>query len=79
MKKFAMGLLFVAVALLGCGEDKFTYSYEVNGCKTGEHSFKTKEEYCKALQDNALNNNCALSTRQSTFKNECSGTFTAVN
>jgi hypothetical protein len=50
-----------------------SYSYEFNGqgCKTGKHSFRTEDEYCRALMDDELNNHCARSQRENTYNSQC--------
>jgi hypothetical protein len=55
------------------------YSYELseNGCSTGKQTFATKDDMCIGLKNNALNNNCAYSSRQSYFTGQsCTGSFT---
>ncbi len=49
----------------------FTYQIEVNGCNTGEHTFKSKIAYCEALEDEALNNGCALNERDRLYFANC--------
>ncbi len=56
-------------------EQNWTYSLDVNGCQTGNHSFGSLEAYCDGLEDNALNNNCAQSARASLFASKCPGVF----
>ena len=64
------------MALAGCSKDnqKYTYSYEVNGCDTGEQSAGSLEDHCKNLADDARNHYCADSMRKQTFDQECGGT-----
>lgn len=50
-----------------------TYSYTVNGCATGQHSFSSLTAMCRALADDALNNNCAGGVRCERFKQDCHG------
>jgi hypothetical protein len=46
------------------------------GCTTGRHNFDNKDDYCKALKDNSLNNSCDADSRKSSFQqNGCSGSF----
>lgn len=74
MKKF--GFCVVALALSACGDansENFQYEYEVNGCKTGAHSFDSKQSYCEGLKDDSLNNGCAYSIRKEEFRRQCSG------
>ena len=85
--------LCVAVAAGGCSKNKedgssstesktesLTYEYELNGCKTGSHTFSSKAEFCKGLQDQKLNKGCALSLREQTFKSDrCDGEFEEIN
>jgi hypothetical protein len=65
--------LVLVLAASACGDSKkFTYDYNVNGCKTGEQTFDSKEAYCAGLKNDALNNGCAASMRQQTFQADCS-------
>jgi hypothetical protein len=64
---------------LGCGsienkhdDIRYEYSYDINECPTGSHSFKSKSEYCTALQDEELNKGCAREVRAKTWDEECS-------
>jgi hypothetical protein len=57
------------------------YSYELrtDSCSTGKHSFGSFDNACKALNDNELNKECALSEREELFNNsQCVGNFTSV-
>lgn len=78
---FFLGLvilsIFSACDILNkaANEEAFTYEYTENGCNTGKHSFANLDAYCSALQNNSLNNNCAVNSRQSAFNQKCSGTF----
>ncbi len=56
--------------------ENLTYSFDVNGCQTGSHSFSSTDAYCAGLQSSSLNNGCALTERMSLFAGKCSGTFT---
>jgi len=53
------------------------YVYEIgesiNGikCTTGAHTFAVKAEYCLALSDDALNNNCGKRGRARAFSQDC--------
>jgi len=60
-------------------EKKIDLSYELEGkdkagqeCTTGSMTFQTKRELCIALQDEELNNNCAVDQRKAKFINVCS-------
>jgi len=44
------------------------YSLRYNGCDTGTHSFATKEAYCRALRDDALNRGCARAMREDLYE-----------
>lgn len=67
----------------GGGQGQYTKSYQLkeNGCDTGMHQFTSDREdvvlslYCSALQNNALNNQCAINLRRMAFENECPGVF----
>ena len=80
-------LLFLPLMLLlmtACGDEAelteeeknqvvepFAYSFKINGCETGEHSFNTLSEMCEALADDDLNNSCAENFRCHKFLNSC--------
>ncbi|HEX7675587.1 MAG TPA: hypothetical protein VF412_15535 [Bdellovibrio sp.] len=49
----------------------FTYQFTQNGCDTGRKDFTTKADYCQALTNDALNNNCAREGRVMMFNNQC--------
>jgi hypothetical protein len=55
--------------------EELSYDLTVNGCATGKQSFSSLEAYCSGLQNDALNNGCARSTREQLFYQNCSGTF----
>jgi hypothetical protein len=79
--RLSLALSVVFLALTACGSDSkkhrdvsnenYSYDYDVNGCKTGEHDFPSKEAYCKGLVDEELNHGCAFELREKTFANEC--------
>lgn len=54
----------------------YTYSYKVNGCKTGKQTFHSIKELCIGLQNEALNNYCAQSRREVEYRKMCKGNFT---
>ena len=63
-------------------QESYTYQIKVGLCDTGEHSFTSKKAYCDALQDEFLNNFCALRERQEMHSyNNCTefGQFTSKN
>lgn len=79
---FYLCLVVLGFSFWGCdilnkvaNEEAFTYEYTENGCNTGKHSFSTLDAYCAALENNSLNNNCAVNSRQSAYYQKCSGTF----
>lgn len=53
--------------------ESFKYNLSYNGCSTGEQSFNSRSEMCTGLQNNKLNNYCALDLRRIHFENECPG------
>ena len=56
--------------------ETFSYWLIRNGCSTEKHTFDSKEDLCKGLQDRDLNKNCALDLRQEEFKKVgCTGEF----
>lgn len=65
---------FFALAT-GCNDNKeeYTYEFEEDGCNTGKHTFNSKDAYCRALADHALNNYCAPNLRRQTFEANCPG------
>lgn len=83
-----LSLSTITIALLfACGikeeakkestSDSLAYRYDINGCDTGSHSFGSKEELCKGLENQKLNNSCATDMRAQTFKRlGCPGEFT---
>ena len=84
MRSWICAGMFGTALLTACGDDggksfnvekndeKYRYSFDENGCKTGDHSFKSKSAYCDGLKDEGLNNGCAYRTRMATYQNECS-------
>lgn len=60
----------------------FSYDFDVrfNGirCET-KQEFSSKANYCMGLQDHELNEGCALSSRQQTYKFECGQDFQEIN
>ena len=53
--------------------NNLTYSFTDGGCSTGEHTFYSNEQLCQGLKNDALNNYCAVSLRQSKFRTDCPG------
>lgn len=49
----------------------FTYEHKYNGCSTGKHTLNSKQEYCNALLNDALNNNCAREMRIEVYNRQC--------
>jgi hypothetical protein len=69
-------LILVSAASFSACEDKKedgSYSYEINGCKTGAQSYSSKDELCSKLKNDSLNNGCARSARRERFNQECGG------
>jgi len=72
---FALATLSV-LSLAGCAKDEissdhYSYSMEVNGCKTGEQKADSQVGYCRNLADDAKNNHCALGMRKDAFDKGC--------
>ena len=68
--------LLTTLTLIHCGSEKsesFSYDYEVNGCKTGKHSFDSKEALFRTLKSNSQFNYCAYQFRKIRYENECQG------
>lgn len=72
----------MALVMTSCGKNGYSgqesYDFTENYCSTGEHVFKSKknqsdlmEQYCEALQNNELNQHCALSLRHFAFQSKC--------
>jgi hypothetical protein len=77
---FALGAALLATATLtlsACQQKKETYDYNFteNNCPTNDHQFSSKDEYCKALRNEALNNFCALDQRRQRYQADCGGDF----
>lgn len=80
------GLVLLLAGLTACSDQRYheeqhSYFYDLseeeNGttCNTRQ-TFPTKEEYCNALNDEELNNSCAVRRRAETFTIAgCPGTF----
>lgn len=60
---------------LPSNSESLGYELSVNGCTTGKKTFSDLDSYCRTLQDNAANNYCAQTNRESLFNQKCSGTF----
>jgi hypothetical protein len=67
--------LGLVMLLTSCGpaskSEKYAYDLNENGCMTGQHKFSTLIDYCAALKDDELNNNCAWSLRKGTYERDC--------
>jgi hypothetical protein len=58
--------------------DTFRYSYNENGCKTGEQTFTSRAALCAGLRDEELNSHCARVLRLREFESlQCKGDFYA--
>lgn len=79
MKKQILLFGVLAIMAAGCGlkashnesSTSMKYSYEENGCPTGEHSASSLQEYCRNLADEELNDFCAEDLRKSDFDSRC--------
>lgn len=62
------------------GSYSYNYDYTYNGanCKTAKN-FPSKAEYCMGLQDQNLNNSCALSIRKNQYTQACGNDFQEIN
>lgn len=72
---FTLATLSILV-LAGCAKEEvssehYSYSMEVNGCKTGEQKADSQAGYCRNLADDAKNNHCAYSMRKDAFDKGC--------
>ncbi|HEX4926293.1 MAG TPA: hypothetical protein VFV50_19520 [Bdellovibrionales bacterium] len=82
MKHLALSIV-AAGLLAGCAGSSngssdnrsYEYEYEVNGCKTGRHTFSSQNDYCNGLKDDERNNYCAWSFRKQAYEQSCSGSF----
>lgn len=52
-------------------QGEFTYEYKMHGCSTGRQKLNSKNAYCEALLNDALNNNCAREMRVETYNRMC--------
>jgi hypothetical protein len=81
MKSIKYLLLLSLIALSACasGEEEnassqeFSYDYTSNGCSTGKQTFTSRDAYCSGLQNETLNQGCALKRRKETFQEQCQG------
>lgn len=89
IKSLLFGIITTMV-FAGCGKDggnsntieakneKYSYEFEFNGCKTGKHEFSELSAMCDTLQKVYDNHGCAESIRMEYFKTQCPGqTFVA--
>lgn len=53
--------------------ESFSYTLEQNGCSTETQNFGSLAEMCQGLQNNTLNNGCALELRAEFYKLKCTG------
>lgn len=49
----------------------FSYSFDENGCKTGQQTFTSREDMCRGLLDDERNQNCARGLREERYKSAC--------
>ncbi|KYG60672.1 hypothetical protein AZI85_11785 [Bdellovibrio bacteriovorus] len=56
------------------GYEELTYEFKFNGCSTGKHKLLSKKEFCDALLNDALNNNCARELRIEHYNRQCTAT-----
>ncbi|GIL21249.1 MAG: hypothetical protein BroJett041_23630 [Candidatus Jettenia caeni] len=61
----------VAETDIGGGGNSYKYDFTCNECKTGAHSFSSKESYCHALLDEGTNNSCCRRIREDDYKINC--------
>lgn len=54
------------------------YSYNGNRCKA-QKQFNSRAAYCLGLQDQTLNNSCALEVRKTQYRNDCGNDFQEIN
>ena len=54
-------------------DSAYNYSFNVNGCNTGEKNFSTREAMCDSLTNDPVNNNCAENERYTKFLSDCPG------
>jgi hypothetical protein len=71
-------LFFTACGILSSDDDgpsakseAWEYEFSENGCSTGKVTGSTTAQQCEALKDDALNNYCAKSTRETVFREIC--------
>lgn len=77
-------LVVLTVVVFGCGKhgsdnastaqtDLYQYQYETNGCSTGPQRYRSREAYCEALRNDAVNNYCSSQERYEAFRARCYG------
>ena len=59
--------------------EAWEYEYSENGCSTGKITGSTKVQQCEALKDDARNNYCAKSTRETVAEELCSEEHVKTN
>lgn len=61
--------------------ESLSYQIKIGLCDTGLHKFESTEKYCQALQDDTLNNGCALENRKEMYAEKCAsyGEFVSKN
>ena len=74
MKK---SIIFSAICSMflmsGCTKNSQQISYEItrDECTTGKQSFSSEKDYCKALLNEKLNQNCGKKSRMETYNKRC--------
>lgn len=71
---FLFGFVFASSACTLRPEQQ-SYHFEVNSCSTGKHEFCSKDDLCKGLQSDSLNNYCAREIRRTHFNSNCYGQY----
>lgn len=82
-KSISLSCLTLALAACSDSSDSVPASYGVNqaltyelsekGCTTGRQTFPSFTELCVGLQNNTINNYCALDMRAQHFRRSCQG------
>jgi hypothetical protein len=49
----------------------YEYDYITKGCDTGDHVFNSKDDYCRALADDSLNQGCSKERRDQELAESC--------
>ncbi len=64
----------------GQGQYSYDFDYTYNGARcVAKQDFNSEAKYCLGLQDQTLNQSCALSLRKDSYESECGKDFQEIN